>query len=192
MQSSATCQASPSGDWARGANFPRLPSSGFRGWQVNPNSIFGDGAFARDRQWRSGSAPSRNRCREAQRAHWDRRAYTGLSRRMWQELNSTAASTSAPLRRAPLRLRRLSDSTGYEENRKRLKLRGCRGTSVSPLDKTYHGGPRTTVHRVVVRLNRLSSLSGQSYSSLQPTTSYAKLFILASRHYCMHCRSESI
>ena len=28
--------------------------------------------------------------------------------------HSTAASTSAPLRRAALRLRRLSDSTGYE------------------------------------------------------------------------------
>ena len=43
MQSSATCQASPFGDWAKEDKLLDAPTFGFRGWQVNPNLIFGDG-----------------------------------------------------------------------------------------------------------------------------------------------------
>ena len=43
MQSSATCQASQSGDWAKEDTLLEASVFGFRGWQVNPNLIFGDG-----------------------------------------------------------------------------------------------------------------------------------------------------
>jgi hypothetical protein len=43
MQSSATCQASPFGDWAREDKLLEASNFGFRGWRVNPNLIFGDG-----------------------------------------------------------------------------------------------------------------------------------------------------
>jgi hypothetical protein len=43
MQSSATCQASQFGDWAREDKLLEASVFGFRGWQVNPNLIFGDG-----------------------------------------------------------------------------------------------------------------------------------------------------
>jgi len=43
MQSSATCQASPFGDWAKEDKLLEASVFGFRGWQVNPNLIFGDG-----------------------------------------------------------------------------------------------------------------------------------------------------
>jgi hypothetical protein len=43
MQSSATCQASRFGDWAKEDKLLEASVFGFRGWQVNPNLIFGDG-----------------------------------------------------------------------------------------------------------------------------------------------------
>ncbi len=43
MQSSATCQASPSADWAKEEKLLETSVFGFRDWQVNPNLIFGDG-----------------------------------------------------------------------------------------------------------------------------------------------------
>ena len=43
MQSSATCQASQFGDWAREDTLLEASVFGFRGCQVNPNLIFGDG-----------------------------------------------------------------------------------------------------------------------------------------------------
>src|SRR5258706_10876913 len=43
MQSSATCQTSQFGDWAREDKLLEASVFGFRGWQVNPNLIFGDG-----------------------------------------------------------------------------------------------------------------------------------------------------
>ena len=43
MQSSATCQASQFGDWAKEDKLLEASVFGFRGWQVNPNLIFGDG-----------------------------------------------------------------------------------------------------------------------------------------------------
>jgi hypothetical protein len=61
---------------------------------------------------------------------------------MWQRNHSTAAYTSAPLRMATLRLRRLATQLATKKTGSALKSR-CRGTSVSPLDKTYHGGPQT-------------------------------------------------
>ena len=47
MQSSATCQASQSGDWAKEEKLLEASTFGFRGWPVNPNLIFGDGAIRR-------------------------------------------------------------------------------------------------------------------------------------------------
>jgi hypothetical protein len=43
MPRSAICQASPFGDWAKENKLPEASVFGFRGWQVNPNSVFGDG-----------------------------------------------------------------------------------------------------------------------------------------------------
>src|SRR5260221_12414312 len=43
MQSSATCQASQFGDWAKEDKLLEASVFGFRGWQGNPNLIFGDG-----------------------------------------------------------------------------------------------------------------------------------------------------
>jgi hypothetical protein len=43
MQSSATCQTSPFGDWAREDTLLEASVFGFWGWQVNPHLIFGDG-----------------------------------------------------------------------------------------------------------------------------------------------------
>jgi hypothetical protein len=43
MHSSATCQASRFGDWAKEDKLLEASVFGFRGWQVNPNLIFGDG-----------------------------------------------------------------------------------------------------------------------------------------------------
>jgi hypothetical protein len=47
MQSSATRQASPFGDWAKEDKLLDASVFGFRGWQVNPNLIFGDGEIRR-------------------------------------------------------------------------------------------------------------------------------------------------
>ena len=43
MQSSAICQALPFGHWAKEDKLLEASVFGFRGWQVNPNLIFGDG-----------------------------------------------------------------------------------------------------------------------------------------------------
>jgi hypothetical protein len=43
MQSSVICQALPFGHWAKEDKLLEASVFGFRGWQVNPNLIFGDG-----------------------------------------------------------------------------------------------------------------------------------------------------
>jgi hypothetical protein len=43
-----------------GRDLSEAPTIMFRDWQVNPNSIFGEGEIARDRKWMTGSALCRN------------------------------------------------------------------------------------------------------------------------------------
>ena len=40
-----------------GSQIPEASTVVFRGWQENPNSIFGDGGNVGDRKWMSGSVP---------------------------------------------------------------------------------------------------------------------------------------
>ncbi len=73
MQSSATCQASQSGDWAKEDKLLEASVFGFRGWQVNPNLIFGDGEIRLRPQMEVWfCAIRRNLCREAPRADYNR------------------------------------------------------------------------------------------------------------------------
>ena len=146
MQSSATCQASRFGDWAKEDKLLEASVFGFRGWQVNPNLIFGDGEIRRRPQ--NGGLVLRHRrnlCREAQRADGDRRAWTewklkeAEDDRQHRRLRLRSASQgSAP---APAAQRH---STATKENQEHL-TRVQTGNSVSPLDKTYHGGPQTAL-----------------------------------------------
>ena len=72
MQSSATCQASQSGDWAKEDKLLEASVFGFRGWQVNPNLIFGDGEIRLRPQmevWFCAIAGTQ--CREASRANYN-------------------------------------------------------------------------------------------------------------------------
>src|SRR5437870_1874112 len=59
MQSSAICQASPFGDWAKEDKLLKASVFGFRGWQVNPNLIFGDGEIRRRPQMEVWFCPHR-------------------------------------------------------------------------------------------------------------------------------------
>src|SRR5580700_1983834 len=48
-----------------GRYLSEAPTIMFRDWQVNPNSIFGEGEIARDREWMTGSALCSNHRRKA-------------------------------------------------------------------------------------------------------------------------------
>jgi hypothetical protein len=99
----------------------------FQGWQVNPNSIFGDGESARGRQWMSGSAPIAGTLAERQHAL----ATEGHSR---MEIGTRPANNSTPPPTPALRSARLRSGYGGSMVRQEIQERPLRrkGTSVSP------------------------------------------------------------
>src|SRR6266704_2045212 len=81
------------------------------------------------------------------------------------EQDNVGREITAPPPPPPLRFAGLRSGSGgsaiqlaTKENRSALNSR-CRGTSVSPLDKTYHGGPQTkqNTHPLINMTARLRS-----------------------------------
>src|SRR5580700_78371 len=89
---SATCQASPFRGLSEERQLSEAPKSGFRGWQVNPNSIFGeDGIRLRPHMEVWFCALAGTDAARHTRAHWsgrkEGRTLPGWLRRLGEKRN---------------------------------------------------------------------------------------------------------